>query len=174
MILTLIKIMKVGVISDTHDNVSAVEEAVEVFREEGVDTLVHCGDYIAPLVIPYFDGFTLHGVLGNNDGEISGLNTFFDNLGDATLHGRYAELTFDDSSFAVLHGESKNMVYSLAASGDYDYVLYGHHHAKEKEELGGTVVVNPGAHFQTVPEEHRTVAVVDTDGDVEFHRVESM
>lgn len=165
--------MIVGVVSDTHDNVEAVENAVDLFRDEGVEVLIHCGDYIAPLIIPYFDEFELHGVLGNNDGEVDGLNTFFDNLGDKSdLHGRFAELTFDDRSFAVLHGEDKEEVYSLAESGEYDYVLYGHHHTKEKKVLDNTTVINPGAHFPTVPDEHRTVAFVDTDsGDLEFRSI---
>ena len=78
----------------------------------------------------------------------------------------------------MLHGEQRPVVEALAAD-EYDYVLHGHWHVREERSVGDTTVVNPGAHFPTVPEEHRTVAVVDTDAAVgaddavAFHDVES-
>ncbi|MFC6905014.1 metallophosphoesterase [Halalkalicoccus tibetensis] len=163
--------MRIGVISDTHDNVAAIERATETFREEEVETLIHCGDFIAPPVLPFFEGFELHGVLGNNDGEVAGLEAGFEEL-DGELHGRFAELEFDGKRFAVLHGELTEEVEGYAESGEYDYVCYGHHHERELREVGDTLVVNPGAQFPTVPDEHRTVAIVDTEtGDVEFREV---
>ena len=157
--------MNVGVISDTHDNVPAVEAAVEAFESRSVETVVHCGDFIAPPVIPFFDGFEFHGVLGNNDGEIDGLGRTFRTQPGATLHGRFADLELGEARFAVLHGEDLEEVETIAESGEYDYVCYGHHHVSEVREVGETTVLNPGAQFPTVAEEHRSVAVVDTDAD---------
>jgi len=165
--------MLVGVISDTHDNVAAVERAVDAFEERGVGTVLHCGDVIAPPVVPLFEGLTVHAVIGNNDGELDGLDRAFRALGaDSGLRGRFFEGEFGGERFAVLHGESKEAVEDLAESDGYDYVCYGHHHERDLRELDGTTVLNPGAHFPTVPEDDRTVAVVDTDaGSVEFVNV---
>jgi len=159
--------MKLGIISDTHDNVEAIERAVWLYAEEDVDVLVHCGDFIAPPVLPLFDGFELHGVLGNNDGELDGLELFFDDLGnDSALHGRYADLDFHGARFGVLHGDQgMDVVDAWAGSGEYDYVYYGHFHEAEERTVGDTTVINPGAHFPLVPEDHRSVAVVDTATD---------
>ena len=158
--------MRCGIIADTHDNVDAVERAVAVFVDEGVDAIIHCGDIIAPPVVPFFDGFEVHAVLGNNDGERDGLERAFADLGtDSELHGRFAELSFDGTRFAVLHGEDLDEVESHAASGDYDYVCYGHHHEVEQRRIGETTIINPGAHFPTVPGEHQCVAIVDTGSD---------
>ncbi|MFC4439694.1 MULTISPECIES: YfcE family phosphodiesterase [Natrialbaceae] len=155
--------MNIGIVSDTHDNVAAAERAGQIFEEEGVEVVVHCGDFVAPPVLPSFDGFELHGVLGNNDGEISGLEAGFDALGgESALHGRFATLEFDGLSFAALHGESKAEVEALAAAEEYDFVCYGHHHQRDHTEVGRTTVLNPGAHFPTVDDDHRTVAVIDT------------
>lgn len=156
--------MRVGIVSDTHDNVSAVERIVETFSEEDLDTLIHCGDYIAPPVIAYFEGFDLHGVLGNNDGETDGLADAFESI-DGHLHGRVADLELDGTRVAILHGEDRGDVSAYAESGEYDYVLYGHHHERDHHETGETTVINPGAHFPTVPDDHRTVAVLDTNTD---------
>jgi len=133
--------MRIGVISDTHDNVGATERAVSCFRENGVETVIHCGDFVAPPTIGLFSGLTLHGVLGNNDGEVAGLEAAFDSLGEgSTLHGRFADLEFDAARFAVLHGESLDDVGDHAESGEYDYVCYGHHHEREHDAVGETVV----------------------------------
>jgi len=156
--------MRLGIVSDTHDNVSAIERIVETFEAEGVDTAIHCGDYIAPPVLPFFDGLELHGVIGNNDGELDGLERTFDDLGNGShLHGRYAELTFDGVRLGVLHGDQgMDAVDDFAASNDHDYVCYGHFHRTDEREVDGTTVLNPGAHFPTVPDAHRRVVVLDT------------
>jgi len=156
----------IGVVSDTHDNIDAVERIVDAFDERGIEKVVHCGDFIAPPVVPYFDGFELHGVLGNNDGEVDGLRSAFNGIG-GTLHGRFADITFEGNRFAVLHGEDNDEVQEYAESGEYDYVLRGHYHVREERDVSGTTVLNPGGHFPTVPDEHRAVALVG-GGEVEF------
>jgi putative phosphoesterase len=156
--------MLVGVVADTHDNVAAVERAVAAFEERGVERVLHCGDVVAPPVVDAFEGLTVNAVIGNNDGELDGLDRAFRALGpESGLRGRFFETELGGARFAVLHGESRADVTEAAASGRYDYVCYGHHHERERRTVGETTVLNPGAHFPTVPADHRTVAVVDTD-----------
>ncbi|MFB6298898.1 MAG: metallophosphoesterase [Halobacteriales archaeon] len=169
--------MQLGIIADTHDNVTAAEAAVELFADHGVETIIHCGDFIAPPMLPIFEGFELHGVLGNNDGERDGLELFFDDLGnDSQLHGRYAELEFDGTRLFVLHGDQgKETVEEYTAEGAYDYVLYGHFHEAEQRDVDGTTVINPGGHFPMVPTEHRSVVTLDTaEETVTFHGIDSV
>ncbi|WP_299237426.1 metallophosphoesterase [Natronomonas sp.] len=168
--------MNVGIVADTHDNVPAAEAAMDRFEEAGAECVIHCGDFVAPPLIPALDrdGVAVHAVRGNNDGEREGLRDAFEDLEGGTLHGRFAELRLDDRTFAVVHGEDRPVVEALASSGAYDYVVHGHWHVHEKRSVGDAVVVNPGAHFPTVPAEHRTVAVVNTDDDtVAFHGVDA-
>ncbi|WP_336001824.1 YfcE family phosphodiesterase [Halorientalis halophila] len=169
--------MQVGIVSDTHDNYAAAEAIAAVFADRGIDTVVHCGDFVAPPLLAAFEGhgFDLHGVLGNNDGELDGLEQTIEDLSDdSQLHGRYADLTFDGTEVHVLHGDQGlEEVNSRAESGGYDYVCYGHFHVAEERSVGDTTVVNPGAHFPTVPEQYRSVAVLDTDTDeIEFVSVD--
>ncbi|RQG89146.1 metallophosphoesterase [Natrarchaeobius halalkaliphilus] len=165
--------MNIGIVSDTHDNVTATERVTEIFAAEGVEIVLHCGDFVAPLIPPYFEGVELHGVLGNNDGDVANLGSAFDALsGESELHGRFASLEFDGLSFAVLHGESKAEVEAVATAGMYDFVCYGHHHERELTEVGRTTVLNPGAHFPTVADADRTVAILDTRSEtVRFRSV---
>jgi len=63
--------MRIGIVSDTHDDLAAVEAAVALFDREGVDAVVHCGDFVAPFSVTPFDvaGVDFYAVRGNNDGE---------------------------------------------------------------------------------------------------------
>ena len=72
--------MKIGLISDTHDDINNVQKAIEIFKEEKVSLIIHAGDFIFPGVIDEFKklkdelpGIRIIGVLGNNDGEKLGL-----------------------------------------------------------------------------------------------------
>lgn len=164
--------MILGVISDTHDNVTAIENAIGIFDAHHVDTILHCGDYIAPPTLPLFEGYEVHGILGNNDGELDGLELFFDDLGQhSELHGRYATLEYDDLTIRMLHGDQgRETVMSEAESGRYDVVCYGHFHETDQQTVNETLVINPGGHFPTVPEENQCVITIDTsEMDIGFH-----
>jgi len=43
--------MKIGVMSDTHDNLSNLISAVDTFRRLGIDTVIHCGDLNSPEMV---------------------------------------------------------------------------------------------------------------------------
>jgi len=150
--------MRIGIVSDTHDDLAAVEAAVALFEREGVDAVVHCGDFVAPFSVTPFDvgdgpdgGFDFYAVRGNNDGEWAVQSTV-ESFG--TYLGEAGTLSFGDSDpggdaggavdVAVTHGTSGVVVDALVDCGDYDYVLHGHTHAHGVEERGGAVRVNPG------------------------------
>jgi len=159
--------MRIGIVSDTHDDLAAVEAAVALFEREGVDVVVHCGDFVAPFSVTPFDvgtvpdaddgrdagggsdaGFEFYAVRGNNDGEWtveSTVDAFGTYLGEAgTLSFGDGSEAGDDVSVAVTHGTSAVVVDALVDCGDYDYVFHGHTHAHGVEERDGTVRVNPG------------------------------
>ncbi|MEM3615578.1 MAG: metallophosphoesterase family protein, partial [Candidatus Methanomethylicia archaeon] len=43
--------MKIGIISDTHDRLQMIDEAVKRLNEENVEYVLHAGDYIAPFAV---------------------------------------------------------------------------------------------------------------------------
>jgi hypothetical protein len=140
--------MLIGIVSDTHDDLAAVEAAVSLFEREGVDAVVHCGDFVAPFSVTPFDaGFDFHAVRGNNDGEWA-VESTVEEFGE--YHGEAAVLSLEGTGaanavdVAVTHGTSDPVVDALVDCGDYDYVLHGHTHAHGVEEHGETVRVNPG------------------------------
>lgn len=89
--------MKIGIISDTHDDIDNVQNAIKIFMEEKVDCIIHGGDFIFPGVIDEFkklkDELPLSrmiGVLGNNDGEKFMLSKKFMELG-GKLEGEFVD-----------------------------------------------------------------------------------
>lgn len=160
--------MKVGIVSDTHDNLDVIESAVSLFESE-VDAVVHCGDFVAPFSVTPFDAdFDFYAVRGNNDGEWA-LRETIQSVG-ADL-GEMGELTLAGTSFAVYHGTSQPIVDALVTCGTYDYVLHGHTHQRAHEEVDGTVRINPGG----IPTSPRVTdppagVILDLDsGEVTFH-----
>jgi len=75
--------MKIGVISDTHDNLPLVEKAVKIFNEKEVEFVLHAGDYVAPFAVKVFKKLRAKfvGVFGNNDGDRILLGKKFDEIG---------------------------------------------------------------------------------------------
>ncbi|KAB1186726.1 MULTISPECIES: metallophosphoesterase [Haloferax] len=159
--------MKLGVVSDTHDNLDYVEAAVSHFEAEGVDVVVHCGDIVAPFSATPFDAdFEFHAVRGNNDGEWK-LREIVESFG--TYHDDFAHLTLDGQDIAVYHGTEAGLVDALVDSATYDYVLRGHTHEKTLDDRGGTTHINPGGLPIPGADEAFHVAVVDLGtGNVSF------
>lgn len=63
--------MKIGLISDTHDNIQNIRKAVRKFNDKHVDVvIIHAGDFVNPIAVESLAGVTLVGVLGNNDTDL--------------------------------------------------------------------------------------------------------
>lgn len=162
--------MKLGVVSDTHDNIEKAEAAVKFFEQQEVGAVIHCGDIIAPFTAQIFDAdFDFYCVRGNNDGEWN-LKETVEEFGE--FHNNIAELEFNNFSFAVYHGTEEEIVEALVESGKYDYVLRGHTHEKKIAEQNGTVELNPGGIQLPGQDEKLHVATIAESGEVEIHRIE--
>lgn len=143
--------MIVAVISDTHDSIEGVRRAAAVINESGAEAVLHLGDVVAPFTLRYMLKELkpkLVGVYGNNDGDRLLLARVAEE-GGARFEEAPLELTLAGRRLLLLHGHgpperTKQVVRSLASSGAYDVVLYGHTHEAEVSRQGRTLVVNPG------------------------------
>ncbi|MFN2137547.1 MAG: metallophosphoesterase family protein, partial [Candidatus Promineifilaceae bacterium] len=59
--------MKLGVLSDTHNNLGNLQKALKIFEAEGVEQLLHCGDMADMLTVRLLGGFDIIYVNGNAD-----------------------------------------------------------------------------------------------------------
>ncbi len=136
--------MKVGIISDTHDNLAATSKAVEVFNREGIDILIHAGDFVSPFTEKPFRALKapLVGVYGNNDGDRLLLKEKYREKGVGEIHEDPYGFEFEAKRMIVTH--KPVIVDALAASGMYDVVVYGHTHKAVIEHKRDALVINPG------------------------------
>lgn len=124
--------MKIGIISDTHDDIENVQRAIKVFNTEKVQYVIHAGDYIFPGIVIEFKKLDakLIGVFGNNDGErVHLLKNFLSIEGE--LKGELGEIELDGLSFGIYHGTDKELKEKLANSQKYDVIISGHTHRIE-------------------------------------------
>ena len=153
--------MKIGLISDTHDNIDNIIKAVREFSSKQVDIVLHAGDFVSPIAVESFAGIKLVGILGNNDTDIPGLTSAFNKI-HGQLKGEIFETVYDGMKIVIYHGTSSSKKEFLIKSGKYDVVIYGHTHRKASYRTGGTLVVNPGTAKGWFFGLYATIAVFDT------------
>jgi len=151
--------MKIGVMSDSHDNLPNIRRALEVIRSAGAGTLIHAGDYGAPFAVREllkFDG-GVFGVFGNNDGERAGIRKIW-----AQVHDPPHLFLLGGRRIVVMHEliPTEKLPADLRSA---EVFICGHSHtAAIFREPGGALFVNPGetgGWLTGLP----TIAILDTE-----------
>ena len=135
-----------GLISDTHDQLSMIDKAIRVFNNENVELVLHAGDYVSPFVIPRFRALKsrLIGVFGNNDGDHEFLKRKFSEDNHLEIRGSFAKLVLDGVKIALLHGNEEELLNALIDTEGFDIVVHGHSHEADIHRKGKSLIVNPG------------------------------
>lgn len=154
--------MLIGLMSDSHDNIKGVKDALKAFSKRDVELILHAGDMIGSGNCYTFEGcgMPIKLVYGNNDGDRVGLKRDFERVGGEYL-GDFGEIEAAGLKIAILHGTEDSMVRAIVASELYDVVVRGHNHRAEVTRYEKTLLVNPGeiwGHFTGLS----SVAVLDT------------
>jgi hypothetical protein len=132
--------MRIGIISDTHDDMQAIETAVAIFNSEKVSHVIHAGDITSPFTFEIFKQLSCNftGIFGNNDGD----KLLLRDKAEGNLHNQPLNLIMHNKKIVVMH--EPDIVHALSESGHYDIVIYGHTHRPDITIIKNTLVVNPG------------------------------
>jgi hypothetical protein len=132
----------IGVMSDSHDNVTQVRKAVTLFKGAGCDLVLHAGDVVAPFAARELEalGCPIKAVFGNCDGEKQGLEIALEKFGEI----QDAPLLFTHGGRQVLLVHYHFSVATYASSGKYDVIIFGHTHKPNIRREGKTLLLNPG------------------------------
>jgi putative phosphoesterase len=136
--------MRIGLISDTHNEQHKVKLALEKFRQHNVELILHAGDITSTATLKLFTDFDVWISRGNMDRDRQLAKIASQLFGP----GRFAtthELQIDGATIALLHGDSWTQLESRIKSKRYNYVIHGHTHVPQDEKIGQTRVINPGA-----------------------------
>ena len=136
--------MLIGVLSDTHDNIWKLDEAIPPLQRSKV--VLHCGDLCSPFMIKRLgaglEGVPVHIVWGNNEGDRLAIARVAQNFDNIHLEGQVARFELGGWRVAVNH--YPEIASEFAASGDFDLVCYGHDHAAHLSTVGKCILLNPG------------------------------
>lgn len=157
--------MKIGVISDSHDNVAMIEKVLDVFNSQEVTAVLHAGDIIAPFSAKALDKFKgrVIAVYGNCDGERVGLKHALPEIEEGPI-------SFD------LAGKKFVMAHDPARLGDIsgaDYAVHGHTHVPRDDIRAGVRVLNPGELGGHLSGKGSAIILDTSTGEVVFVEVEA-
>lgn len=158
-------IVRVGIISDTHDQLTRTGRAIEILRDRNVGALLHCGDLIGPEMIHLCSSLPFYFVFGNWDAD------FVPQLSAAAEQTKSnclcwaGEICLAGRRIALVHGHLSTDTKKLLNTNP-DYLCSGHSHVARDVVVGHTRRINPGALHDA---ESFSVAVLDLLSDtVEF------
>jgi hypothetical protein len=151
--------MLLGVISDSHGQVQNTQAAVRMLDSLGVEAVLHCGDIGSEAIVPLLADWPTHFVLGNVDGgaTAAALESAIREAGQ-TCHGRFGSFELGGVRIALLHGDDERLLEDTIAAGRHQLVCHGHTHRARLEQVGPTLVLNPGALYRAHP---HSIAVVE-------------
>jgi len=132
--------MVIGIISDTHDHMDNIRKALKIFKERNVKVILHAGDFVSPFTWRLFKDFEgeFYGVFGNNDGDRVLLKKMY----GERIQNQIRELEIENKKIALMH--EPQMIESIAISGKFDLIVYGHMHEVDIRKINNTLIINPG------------------------------
>lgn len=151
--------MQVGVISDTHDKLQTIQQALDIFHAEDVELVIHCGDWKTPATVHYFAeeaekrNLSVKAVLGNRDTEKEKIREENKYRGETIVFssGDVYELMLDDKQTVIYHGHHKPTLKALINSEKYTVIFTGHTHKPKIEKHNEVLIINPGSTAFTIP-----------------------
>lgn len=156
--------MKIGLMSDTHDNLSNLTYVLNEYREKGIETIIHCGDLTGLDMVSHFDGFRVIYLTGNMDMLTGAIKSRLEKMREDNFAGMVFKGKLDGVMVAATHGHINNKIMDLVRQKKYQWIFHGHTHEKRDEVIRGTRVVNPGA-LGGLVRGPRTFCVVDLQAD---------
>lgn len=163
--------MKIGVMSDTHDNLSNFIFGLNTFREEGIETVIHCGDLTSLEMVSHFEGFRVIYAFGNIDHATGAIKSRLEKMREDNYAGLVFRGNLDGVPIAVTHSHMEGMLMDLVREKRYKWLFHGHTHEKRDEIVQGVRIINPGA-LGGMGRERRCFCIVDLDSeDVQFIRL---
>ncbi len=136
--------MRIGLFSDTHDRVPAIQALLEQMMTGGVSLVMHAGDFCSPFALRLFNdrSIPLLGVFGRNDGDRDALQS-------AAKSGFGGAELFESPHSFDLGGKSVLLIHDLAdvhqrSIDGHEVIVHGFTHVSEMKARGESLLVNPG------------------------------
>lgn len=136
--------MKIGIISDIHDNIPNLDKALAWLRKENAEKIICLGDITNIDTAGYLAGrfskeiFIVRGNADNYDAkELANLKNITDleNIGTIKI---------ENISIGMVHEPFKIETLTKKGKKIFDFIFHGHTHKPWIEKIGDTTIANPG------------------------------
>jgi uncharacterized protein len=160
--------MRLGILSDTHDELARTRLAVQMLRDAGVEALIHCGDLAGPPIVEALAVLPAWFVFGNHDSDmVPALQRAAAEFGPVCL-GWGGTIELDGRRVGVAHGHMTTDVRRVLAERP-EFLLSGHAHHPSDAVVGGVRRINPGALHRA--DEFTVAALELASGELQVLRV---
>ena len=149
--------MLIGVLSDTHDRMPAIDAALALFAQRKVAAVIHAGDFVAPFAVRrllHYHG-PLHATYGNNDGERPILKQLMPQVQKGPLF-----VVYGGRMILVHHSLDQCSPSNIERA---NVIITGHTHEPVNRIENGRLFLNPGECCGWVTGKC-TVAILDVAG----------
>lgn len=136
--------MKIGVVSDTHNNLKNIDKIISLLNEEKVQLAIHTGDITNAKSLAKFSKLNckLVGVYGNNDRNEEGLREIAES-NNFIFQEPPKILSIEERNIAIFH-EPEPIDNFLIQNKTISAVIHGHTHRYKNETKDGILFFNPG------------------------------
>ena len=155
------RLMRLGILSDTHDALARTHVAVQLLRDAGAEAVIHCGDLASPPIAAACAVLPFWFVLGNHDADkVPALEQAAREMGAVCL-GWAGQVELQGRLIAVAHGHMSYDLRRVLAARPH-YLLTGHSHLASDRREGLVRRINPGAVHEA---DRLSVALLDLEED---------
>ncbi|MBQ3834578.1 MAG: metallophosphoesterase [Elusimicrobia bacterium] len=129
--------MRIGILSDTHNNTGKILKAIEFFNLRQAEFVLHAGDFSYPEVAKYFEMLQcpFMAVFGNNDFDVYEFQKIIGKFG--SIYEPPYEFVLDGKNFLMTH-------HLYTPFKKYDYIICGHTHRPSILKTSNGLIINPG------------------------------
>lgn len=156
--------MVVGILSDTHNDINNIQQALFVFSKHKPELLIFCGDATTVESIEWFCEYQMIYTFGNGDFATGEIGSFLKAYNPSNFAGFSFEGFLENKYIGVTHGHLDEHLNSMQQSGKFDYIFSGHTHIRMDKHIGKTRIINPGS-LGGSKKQSRSVALLDLMSD---------
>jgi uncharacterized protein len=154
--------MRLGILSDTHDELARTQLAVRILQDAGAEALVHCGDLASPAIVQAIAALPSWFTFGNHDADVvPALQRAAAEYGSVCL-GWGGVIEWSGRRIGVAHGHMTIDIRRVLGARP-ELLLTGHTHLPSDSVIDGVRRICPGALHRA---DTYTVAVLDLATDV--------
>ncbi len=167
--------MIIGILSDTHGNVSGWNDALKIFERESVELILHCGDILEPFAR---SGSPLRSAMNKSPIPVLAVIGNMDAPRDLELLDfpvvPLALIQDGSARIVATHGNQlgdRHAAYRQARSLGARFFVRGHTHSPQLEKMRGVYLLNPGSAGQPRGKDLRPTAMVLSPAAIRLYAI---